>query len=44
MLGELNASHTGARYYGPGASLATASLGVFFDEEYEATDSRSRRL
>lgn len=35
MLGELNASHTGARYYGPGASLATASLGVFYDEEYE---------
>lgn len=34
MLGELNASHTGARYYAPGASLQTASLGVFFDESY----------
>ena len=34
MLGELNASHTGARYTGTRASLQTASLGLFFDEDY----------
>ena len=35
MLGELNGSHTGARYYPGGASLRTASLGLFFDECYD---------
>ena len=34
MLGELNASHTGARYYGGGASYPTAHLGVFLDDTY----------
>lgn len=34
MLGELNASHTSARYSGSWASLQTASLGLFFDEDY----------
>ena len=34
MLGELNASHTGARYYASGATLPTAALGVFYDESY----------
>lgn len=34
ILGELNASHTGGRYYPSGASLNTAQLGAFFDEEY----------
>lgn len=34
MLGELNGSHTGARYGGNGAPLATAALGVFYDEDY----------
>ena len=34
MLGELNASHTGARYSSSWASLQTASLGLFFDEDY----------
>ena len=34
MLGELNASHTGARYSGSWASSQTASLGLFFDEDY----------
>ena len=34
MLGELNGSHTGARYsYRPAFSMA--SLGVFFDDTYE---------
>ena len=35
LLGELNASHTGARYSGSWASLQTASLGLLFDESYE---------
>ena len=35
MLGELNASHTGARYYPNGAKLQTAYLGVFLDNDYE---------
>lgn len=34
LLGELNASHTGARYYGSGAALQTATLGVFYDDTY----------
>ena len=34
MLGELNASHTGARFYANGPALKTASLGLFFDETY----------
>lgn len=34
MLGELNASHTGARYGGGRASMQTAYLGLFFDDTY----------
>lgn len=34
MLGELNGSHTGARYYPEGATLQTANLGVFLDPNY----------
>lgn len=34
ILGELNASHTGGRYYGGGASMSTASLGAYFDPSY----------
>lgn len=35
MLGELNGSHTGSRYYPAGAPLKTAALGLFFDNDYE---------
>ena len=35
MLGELNGSHTGARYYPDGPTLRTASLGLFFDPAYD---------
>ena len=35
ILGELNASHTGGRFYGNGPSLYTASLGAYFDDGYE---------
>ena len=34
LLGELNASHTGARYYGSFGRPATAFLGAFYDENY----------
>ncbi|MCM1066155.1 MAG: S41 family peptidase [Muribaculaceae bacterium] len=34
LLGELNASHTGASAYSGGASLQTATLGAFYDEAY----------
>jgi len=34
MLGELNGSHTGCRFYPAGASQQTAYLGVFYDETY----------
>ena len=35
MLGELNASHTGCRYYPNGASLQTAELGLLYDSHYQ---------
>ena len=35
MLGELNGSHTGARYNNGGPALSTANFGVFFDETYQ---------
>lgn len=35
LLGELNVSHTGGRYSGPGAKQSTASLGLLFDMTYE---------
>jgi C-terminal processing protease CtpA/Prc len=34
MLGELNGSHTGARYYAAGPTLSTANFGVFYDNTY----------
>ncbi|MFR9546147.1 MAG: S41 family peptidase, partial [Rikenellaceae bacterium] len=35
MLGELNASHTGARHYSYSSAQPTATLGVFYDESYK---------
>ena len=35
MLGELNGSHTGARYYPESAALRTANLGLFLDPTYD---------
>lgn len=35
MLGELNGSHTGARYNPSSNALSTASLGVFVDNDYK---------
>ena len=34
MLGELNGSHTGARYYAP-SGPRTGTLGVLYDDEYD---------
>lgn len=34
ILGELNASHTGGRYYDDGADMNTAELGAFYDTSY----------
>ncbi|MCP9612032.1 S41 family peptidase [Coprobacter tertius] len=35
MLGELNASHTGARYSGRGGAFPTAALGLFYEDKYD---------
>ncbi len=40
ILGELNASHTGGRYYAPGADRQTAVLGAFYDETYKGDGLR----
>lgn len=44
MLGELNVSHTGCRYRGPGASLQVASLAVFFDTDYKGEGLKVKEL
>lgn len=35
LLGELNASHTGARYYAPSRAPQTAVLGAFYDPNHK---------
>jgi Tol biopolymer transport system component/C-terminal processing protease CtpA/Prc len=40
MLGELNGSHTGARYYPEGPNLKTAALGLFLDDSYQGDGLR----
>lgn len=42
ILGELNVSHTGGRYYRPSATGddATAQLGLLFDETYEGEGAK----
>lgn len=44
MLGELNGSHTGARYYANGASLQTAYLGAFYDETYKGDGLKIKEI
>lgn len=44
MLGELNGSHTGARYYASGSALATAALGVFYDEAYKGDGLKIKEI
>ena len=40
MLGELNGSHTGARYNPEGPTLKTAALGLFMDASYQGDGLR----
>ena len=40
MLGELNGSHTGARYNPEGPTLKTAALGLFLDDSYQGDGLR----
>ena len=44
MLGELNGSHTGARYYPAGATLSTANLGVFYDDTYTGNGLKIKEI
>lgn len=45
MLGELNASHTGARYYNfPLGAPGVARIGVIFDEEYNGKGLKIKEL
>lgn len=44
MLGELNASHTGARYAGGYGAMGVAQLGAFFDESYQGDGLRVKEV
>ena len=44
MLGELNGSHTGARYRANGPALSTANLGVFFDDTYTGNGLKIKEI
>lgn len=44
MLGELNASHTGARYNAPGRVMPVASFGVFYDDEYDGDGLKIKEI
>lgn len=40
LLGELNGSHTGMRYFGGASTIRTASLGLFYDDSYEGEGAK----
>ena len=44
LLGELNGSHTGARYYAPGSTLSTACLGAFYDDSYNGNGLKIKEV
>ena len=44
MLGELNGSHTGARYSIPAHPMPTASLGAYFDNDYKGEGIRIKEI
>ncbi|MEG2277970.1 MAG: S41 family peptidase, partial [Odoribacter sp.] len=44
MLGELNASHTGASYRGGGSPTQTANFGAFMDEQYEGNGLKIKEI
>ena len=44
LLGELNASHTGARYYAYGNAPQTAVLGAFYDPTYKGDGLKIKKV
>lgn len=44
MLGELNASHTGSSYYPSGDAQQTATLGVFYDNDYRGDGLKIKEI
>ena len=44
MLGELNGSHTGARYYPSGSTLSVASLGLFYDDSFDGKGLKIKEI
>lgn len=44
LLGELNASHTGARHFSRGASTPTASFGVFYDDTHKGDGLKIKEI
>ena len=44
MLGELNGSHTGARYRANGPTLSTANFGLFYDETYQGNGLKIKEI
>ena len=44
MLGELNVSHTGCRFYPNGNALSTAELGALYDESYKGVGVRLNEI
>jgi Tol biopolymer transport system component/C-terminal processing protease CtpA/Prc len=44
LLGELDASHTGARFNSPASSWQTAALGVFWDETHTGNGLRIKEI
>ena len=44
MLGELNGSHTGARYSAPSSPMPTATLGAFYDEAHEGNGLKVKEV
>lgn len=44
LLGELNVSHTGCRYYGNNWALSTASLGCFYDLDYKGDGLKIKEI
>lgn len=44
ILGELNASHTGSKYYGSNVKLPAAELGAFYDETYNGAGLKVKEV
>lgn len=44
LLGELNASHTGATYRANGSNTPTATLGAFYDESYKGNGLKIKEI